>query len=682
MEALREDIRNAAQLFLARSGTNASREFYCVMACYAPYWYDDPARVLQAYDEALAARFDAYGISWVRHHLAQYRDKPNLFGTLDLEFRVPWLIDWKGRGEAPLKTLWRDFVQERVQSAVPNDRLDGWLLAYYGAESEEERAGIVKAAMADVWSNREMVATNVVTLAVTTELIASVPFDEDFRFRILNYYLKEGRFPDQFFLQACFGTTWTANHAHAAALYESFKGFEQRLGITGPNIHGNGNDIFHWQDVLVRAFPDLREAPSNGLRVALSWPPLDGARGSNLPPSWTRQVLNAAGAIWISADETLGGGFQTTFTRVELPAFRNAVLKAPFSIPRPAGVTALDDFNHAFAVAGEWLFWVYNGRLARCALATGKWEEVAVPATQFPLLKVVNDYLYYAYPSQPLRWAFAPQFSGILRIDPRTLKMVVLASSRRKPAVSRLDDVPAYFVYDLFSGPGNHLYASVCAGSTTRRLGELYRYSDGENQWSVVYPEAAYNFVPYRAVPFNGGNVIQPIGWALERAFILYQDGTLEFLFPDPYQRRPSLPSRWPGQSPLWEHTPWNPVVATSDGNDLWVLGPRQKMDPAPLNLYLLRKGAPERTVIPLYFPSANADSYPTMDFGPAQLIGTPEGLVIAGTGDTGFWFLPKQELQAFIAPGVQPGQAGNDPSLEASATSRSQMTNRVSSPP
>ncbi len=684
LELLREDIRNTAQLYLTKEATNNSCEFYCVMACYAPYWYDDPAQVFQAYDAALAPHFNdyAYSISWVRHHLAQYRDKPYLFGAQDLNLRVPWLVDWQGTGEARLKDLWRGFVQKRVQSAVLNDRLDGWLLAYHGTESEEERAAFVERAKTDLWANRQMVATNVVTMAITTELIASLPFSEDFRFQILNYYLGEGWFPDQFFLNACLGATWNENHAHAATLYQSLQGFEKRLGLTGPNIHGNGNDVFHFQDMLVRAFPDLREPPSQGLNVTMSWPPAGAAPARNLPASTTRQVLFAGGAIWVSADENYPNDFQTTFTRVELPSFRTTVLPAPFRIPRTQVVTAADEFNHSFAVSGEWLFWVQKGRLARCALATGKWDETEAPANQFPLLKFVNDSLYYAFPTQPRQWAYQPQDSGILRIDPRTLKMDVLASSRRKPAVSRLDDVPPYFVYDVFSGPENRLYASVLSGLIARDLGELYCFSGAENQWSLVHSEAAYNFVPYRAVPFGGGNVIQPIGCAVERAFILWQNGSVDFLFPDPYGRRKPLPARWPAQSPLWEHTPWNPVVATTDGNDLWVLGPRQKMDPAPLNLYLFQKGGSERRVIPLNFPSASTDNYPTMDSGPAQLLGTPDGLVIAGTGDTAFWFLPKQALQAFVDQSIPPGKTASTETAEAPGRIFPRPTNLVPSQP
>jgi hypothetical protein len=250
--------------------------------------------------------------------------------------------------------------------------------------------------------------------------------------------------------------------------------------------------------------------------------------------------------------------------------------------------------------------------------------------------------------------------------------------------VGRLDDVPPYFVYDLFSGPDNHLYASVLSGANSRNLGELYTYSESDKQWSLVHPEAAYNFVPYRAAPFAGGNILQPIGSPVERAFILWQNDSAEFLFPDPfhYQRRNALPARWPAQPLLWEHTPWNPVVATTDGNDLWVLGPRQKMDPAPLNLYLFKKGDPECKWIPLNFPSAKTDNYPTMDSGPAQLLGTPEGLVIAGTGDTAFWFVPMRTLLAYVDKNFPPGRTAQAEAAEASAPILPRPANNIPSRP
>jgi hypothetical protein len=647
LELLRMKIRGAAQVLLALGSTNASCEFYCVMACYAPYWYDEPAQVLKAYDRVLASPLgdNAYAIAWVRHHLTEYRDKPNLFGQQDLDQRIPWLIDWNGTGEVGLKDLWRGFVQRRLQSPVLNDRLDGWLLAFYSADAPHRSMEVTEAAKADVWTNRATMLQDTVTFAITTQLIRGLPVGEDFRFQLLNYYLAEGRSPDYFFFAACFDPGFT-NRAHAVALNQSMKTFERRVWPAGSVPKAEYSDFHSFQERLVSALPDLREQPSNGFQVTLSWPPVKAAPATSLRAYWPRQVLYAGGALWVSGDDTLKEGFQTTFTRVELPTFRTTVLKAPFSIPRPVG-GAMNDFNHAFAVGGEWLFWVHDGRLARCRIATGQWDQTEVPSARFPLLKLEGGQLYYAFPSEPHQWAYHPEVSGILRISPDTMKVDTLASSRRKPAAGRLDDVPAYFVYDLFSGPGNHLYASILSHPDNRPLGELYCYSETEREWSPAHTEAAYNFVPYRVAPFNGGNVVQPISWPIDRAFILYQDGTLEFLFPDPYGRRKSLPSRGPRPSRLWVHAPWNPVVATADGSALWVLGPRQETEVAPLNLYLFTKGASQPVRLPLCFPSANTDSYPATDSGPLQLVGVPEGLVIAGTGDTAFWFLPRQALDS-----------------------------------
>jgi hypothetical protein len=680
LDFLRRRLRAVAQFILDKGGTNATSEFYCVMACYAPYWYDEPNQVLQAYDKVLAPHFNnyPYAISWVRHHLTAYRDQPNLFGTSDLQSRIPWLIDWTGSSQGNLDELWRDFVQSRVQAPVLNDRLDGWMLAYYSTNSPGVQAAIAGKAATDLWTNRDAVLRDPVTLGISTRLLSDLSFDEDLRFQLLNYYLGKSSNIDFTFLGACFGSGFT-NRAHATTLYQSMKVCDQRLGLSSRDLRGQYNDFRGLQESLAHAFPELREPSSAGMRVTLSWPPVVAARTNPtaLPSSWNRQVQYALGAIWVSADEVVKDGFQTVFTRVELPTIRTTARKAPFTIPGPNG-GAMENFSHAFAVGEEWLFWVNEGRLARCHLGSGRWDEIEVPAARFPILKYVNGFLYYAFPSQPLYWAYEPETSGILKIDPRTMKIDVLASSRRKPAKSRLDDVPAYFVYDLFAGPGNHLYASICSGRNPRTLAELYRFSETEKEWTLAYPEVAYNFVPYRAVQFSGGNVVQPIGWPLERAFILYQDGTLEFLFPDRHQLRKPFPTRWPNQLPLWEHAPWNPVVATLDGNDLWILGPRITTEPAPLNLYLYSKGSSERKAIPLYFPSANTDNYPTRDSGPVQLLATPQGLVIAGTKDTAFWFLPKQDLETFVASTAQTDRTPLSERLPESAMANSPRTNAV----
>ena len=681
LEALRKSIRHAAQLLLAAQ-SNASWDFFCVMACYAPYWYDEPAQALKAYDAVLAPSFNgnAFAISWVRHHLTQYRDKPNLFGTEGLDLRTSWLIGWRAMNDQGLKDLWREYVQRRVKSPVLNDRLDGRLLAFYSTDSPEAQAAIAEQAMADIWANRQTVVSNRMTFGITTELIADLYCAEEFRYKLLNCFLREGRYTDYGFFSACFGSGFT-NRTHAATLLESMREFEQRVWPSGPDAHGVYNNFHGFEARLVNAFPDLREPSVDGLHVTLSWPRLNPSAAKTFSKYWPRQVLYADGALWVSGDEVLSNVFQTTFTRVELPDFTTRVFKAPFSIPQPDG-NAMNGFNHAFVVAGGSLFWAHDSRLVRCRLATGQWDQAEVPTARFPLLKFLGDSLYYAFPSQPHQWAYQPTVSGVLRIDPGSLKVDILASSRRKPAQSCLDDVPAYFVYDLFSGPGNSLYASLFSGGAIRPLGELYRYSEKERQWSLVHPEVAYNFVRYRAVPFNGGNVVQPVGCALERSFILYQNGTLEFLFPDPYQRRQPLPTRWPTQSPLWQHAPWNPVVATSDGNELWVLGPRLKTRPAPLNLYLFKKGAAERKTIPLYFASPATDNYPSNDSGPIQLISVPAGLVLAGTGDTAFWFLPTRDLQAFLALRDQPDPASNGTRLAAPGLGRPRAVGMTSSKP
>jgi len=680
LDLLREKLRDVAHLLLANDGIKASCEFYCVMACYAPYWYDEPDQVFNAYDEVLAQRFNNYAYNkwWVRHHLTQYRDKPFLFGTYDLDLRVPWLIDWKGIGSEGLKNRWSRFVQRRTQSLVLNDRLDGLLLAYYGIDSQKSWPSVIDCAMAEIWTNRAAVVGDPMTFAIATSLIRSLPLGEDFRFRFLDYYLKEGQFFDEHFFSACFESGFT-NRTHAAILTESMKGFEQRLALTVQNMSGQYSDFHGFQEQLLRAFPDLRGSPSEELKVTLSWPPLTETHLNDSDTYWPRQIQYAAGAVWVSGDESFSNRFQTTFTRVELPDFQTSVIKAPFSVPKPDG-GSMSDFDHAFVVTDGWLFWVSDGRLARCNLTTGKWEaEIEVPNAKFPLLKFVNDQLYYTFPTEPREWAYEPQTSGILRIDPRTLKVDVLASSRRKPAINKLDDVPAYFVYDLFSGPENRLYVSVLSGPVSHSFGQIYVYSETNGEWQLTHPEVSRCLHPYRVVPFNGGNLIQPIGWALEGAFNLYSDGHFEWLFSRPDQQREHLSSRWTSPSQIWDHTPWSPVMATSDGNDTWILGPRRGSATAPLNLYFFTRGTSEPKTIPLCFPSANTENYP-VDSGSTQLLGTPEGLIIAGTRDTGFWFLPKQKLQAFIAQSVHPTRGTLAVPTETLAADRSSRTNMISS--
>jgi len=102
-----------------------------------------------------------------------------------------------------------------------------------------------------------------------------------------------------------------------------------------------------------------------------------------------------------------------------------------------------------FAVLPQDIFWIEEGRLLQRKTPNGAWTDTAIELPAKSRLSKVGTRLFVLAPET------------LFEIDPKTKATHVLASSRRRPAQTSMDEVPDLSSVLLFAGPQKALRAAV-----------------------------------------------------------------------------------------------------------------------------------------------------------------------------------------------------------------------------
>jgi hypothetical protein len=422
-----------------------------------------------------------------------------------------------------------------------------------------------------------------------------------------------------------------------------------RPGLSHPERAG----IDSARSAILKRFPALRpeENRDAALEVRSLWLAAEHAqgapvgRGGFLPDA----TVWWEGRLWVF-DLQPGRLWQID------PKSGASRVHAPENAPRGGPPAQLVSWGRRLAVATESGVWVLDEGLKR-------WEKLDLPPSRY-FLGVVRGELWAAS-REALRLAGEDKASGnaLYRILP-DLKNELVVSSRRRPAVHPLDDTLTGAPFSLCASRNG----GVLLG--TRGLGEIFKFFDSglEGEKDREKKRINQRFIGGVKATSSPGLIMRHKHPGVDRnrdaRLELFDAEKEEFLLSYLEFGR-SEPARYAYPSKLAELPASRYSAAWREGG-VEILGwSRIGSQWGATEAWLVRIEAGGSSVVPLRFewPAGSDERARLAGSGPEVfrnpriadngLIATEQGLVIMGGGINGFWFIPKEDLDA--RPQVMP---------------------------
>jgi hypothetical protein len=659
LEKLRATLRATVDR-LVTQGETRSFEFCGFVASYAPYLYDDPRQAIDCYRLMLKQRFPTpYATTRARHYLTLARDKPTLFDAYDLSQRTPWLLNWKHYSQEDLAQVWNAFLDELSRSDKVSDRLDALLLRLSSVDNDPARNALVNQIQQSILSEHMAVGTDKFTYAIVVELLYAIEGEEEFRFKLLNSFLKEANFYDWQILENGFrgkpvevspGRLETGFHDPklATALLESMDAYAARM--KGQRDFQPAEFAQYRRRLLDVAPKEINKETPRTLQLQQFWHPfLNKKLIGQTDVFFMRKVIYRDGNIWMLGKVHDSNKGLTTMKVIQVHPQTFEATSFDVPLTYRTSVWSWPEMDSDFDVNRQYVFVAVQGKLFRYDREKQVWDSTEVPATDLPALFLLGEHLYYTFPGYERHWKFSQPDSGIIRIHAQSLEHEVLASSRRKQFTTLLDNVPIYRISSMFIGPGGEVHAVVHL-SANRPNAQVLRYSEGTKAWS----SALINQGDLWAFPTEGATLLQRLGISSRGAQFsemrLDKNGQLEYLIGSD-DNSPDVAGqvRWLAPENPWDYStpPTTPLVASTDGKEYWVLLKRLSSSGDSLALYRYQPGCRPPTVIPISFANTRTD-HRVANLDPS-LFATPQGLLLCNAGGAAFWPIPWQEINEFF---------------------------------
>ena len=690
---------------LLTSTSRPQETIHSVKALWGQYWVTSPEQGLQSYRDLLST-----GLMPRLRPLFLERDflerspiadpaRPTSLltgGTLHPAARLSYLAGWTPADRQRVLSAWHGFIEEVCASTNDSLRLEGLMLrcAHATTDPDHDRAG------------RELVG-----FLETHPHVIGVGPDQETLLRDVDTIFQP-RWRTGFQASALGARTelWTRFKQRSAGLGGSTK--SELQGVVNlpspapptPIAAGSAPAPSAARPVPRRGdlFTPIRRSGSgegtDPASLVLS-NVLDVARffalPETLPGSTNRVALSVVSCcyreerLWVEAryDHLGGTDSQDSYVNrgviftVDPGTFQSeAILLDPAAFqlsPHLAAPTT----DRMIEVFNGWLYIGSGALLKRYSPKERRWEDLAVPLQGQSRICRVGSRLFVCTPD------------SILEIGAEGRQARLLASNRRRPAVTALDAVEPLNCPPLLSGAQGSLVALVG--------GRLYRQLAGESDWRASEGPELEN--PHCSL-FDSGLLVSDSPQSGETRLYGWFEGSsaLELLLAHPATSNPlirlprppgpivgppparglrfgpglvggdggsanpppghSAPARWP----LPENIRALNYPVCLDGKCLWIFAgtltvARESYRPIGLVeqngrhavLFCLRPDAPEPLAIPLRFqvpPGVLGRGAP----GLRGLLGaarsqvfepTPAGLVLASPTLSGFWLIPRQDL-------------------------------------
>jgi hypothetical protein len=401
------------------------------------------------------------------------------------------------------------------------------------------------------------------------------------------------------------------------------------------------------------------------------------------------------GQLWVDIlGEDRAHRAHGAFFRIDPSSLKSEVIELPAGTEQIRRASWAELGQGCFEVHQGWLYARAGLALRRYSLKEHRWEDPGWPVDGVFRLARIGSQLYIT------------TSDSILRVNADNAGIQVLASSRRRPAVTALDALPELGVPPVFGGPDGALQAVVA--------GKVWRLPAGAQDWAIV-AEVPGGPAARLGVFEDAMLVTVPSNYQEQKVFgLLGAMPDLEPLFVQapsvsaPSNRggpmmggfpRPSRPA--PASSPArWALPPGAQVVGRPmclEGDKLWGFvgtlvverdGERLRMRQENGRQGLLIRFAPDAAqpmVGPLRLELPNnelvlaqaAKLVGSGSFGETLFHAIPDGLVLTHYQIPGFWLITHreatdtQDAAGSPPPAPQPTRLPNPPRTQPASQTR-----------
>jgi TolB-like protein len=639
---------------------------------------------------------------------------PMLRRLLEAGYRpddLPRLVGWSWESRKRIPGLTRQFVVEICSDTNPAVRLEGLYLAvvqapHDAAGSLEEREQELLSAL---WENRQWLYRNTANMALVDRLKnvlrhkyeafkwhPNAYFDREpfagFRQKLLRDLLANASATNLPVIQAMFARTseQLETPAQARELIPLLVSYQQKYQLA-PALNGAIGQLRRLAGIP--GMPEPAQAAETALPAQtvfqakfIPWNLRRPGTETGSIPDFRRMICRN-GTLWVrvvylptnnayvemagfQGGDLLLTDFRTSYLAVDPQ--KGVLEEIPF--PKQLGVP-----NDGFEVSADSLFVNAQGHLYRFRLQGRNWEKIPVPLESSSQLVWLKGRLYVS------------RSDGLLRVNPDTKAAAVLVSSRRQPALNKIDPV----------WPGQILIY----GRSDGKLGALsrdrcYTFDPDTGQWSIrTLPATGTSYRSTNLTPYftsGGGALVLLTGYVPDRYLVGYwdDDRPAESLLSEPTPFKSPGSANEPFLKPVhWDWPqgfPLEPSSIAAGNHRLWVLCPRKVWqdnslvatepmkfsDDRQATLFCFAPGSRQPLSVPIRFEDVDRamvskqkiNGRPVESLSPAgggymnnwqrlvHHIGNavfwlkiPEGLVFGAPNYCGHWLIPNSALESAL---------------------------------
>ncbi|MFA6566631.1 MAG: hypothetical protein WCS96_00315 [Victivallales bacterium] len=474
--ALRKMIRDSYPVIAGRYfNYGLTANVFEIKASYIPFWCDSPEETLDAYRDLLCnnhikdARQYYYEIKRtlivkdVLKEMTMFR--ASAWQGLRMEraddpSRTPFLIDWQGRiDKKMLMGMWDNFTDNLCASGDLKARYAGLYIKAWTHNLSAAKGGnkYMRELMDLCWKERANIVegkSDIPVFSADGFNIAAV--DKDAVYQYLSKYVKflleesisgkiakhSGNLPDVF-------SVWLKDStpADADAVFSLLMKYRDTIkeSLKGKGIY---DFTISYNNQILKKYPQLCDSGTKNLLISRIWNPYESKVTNDLSGFQILHISGLASGVSLicSYDSKDAVTFKIAF--ISSNGLENSFMDIPYE--NISSMVAAD-VSENFAVIARG-----RGALLSYDIKSGKWSEYDMFEKKYTSVKIIGETAFISFnPSES-----GNLDSGIIKLNLKSGKSEILASSGRNPAQSPLDNLPPYKVEEIMEiSPGIVLVA-------------------------------------------------------------------------------------------------------------------------------------------------------------------------------------------------------------------------------
>lgn len=595
LATLRYNVRKTYAIIMekAKASSNSRdtiKPLCLVFLHYFPYWHETPAQALEVYKTFMAIN---------------YRDISKM---LFYRFRTyPWLIGWQGEDKTTIK-IWNDFVSSLIESDNETNRVNGFLMALNTDNYCLSKQELTDRVLDLLWEVREKIKAGnsgppgytLLAWRLTDNLFGGgggepwknlIKVDPEYSLKYIKFLLEQKTRIDWMLARCLLDIGDNYTEKQLEEMLSSLFEYDKRV-VPDESM----GDRYVFKVALNKRLPGYRdrdkETPcfeSIELKPDMKLANIVGDLRRN-------RFFYKYGRLWVMCSAGIISVRPDTYDIEKI------------IVPKAVDGHTIDG---EFYITQDYIFFRnFEGGVIRYALKSKQWKcvgkiESPDPNNTHILTSGNKFYIGFGQKEHDLSvFSRKEIYSSIIELDTDTGKMRILASSRRRPAKSELDDRSPYRAIDLFKGYNEQLCVAIESGE----YGYIYTYNETDDSWERIFQSYLDDVDDCKE--FAGGTLVKT--WNYNIFHIAYDKPSFQPL---------CLDSRFyylgKGYNPVWLYQGlWREALrfgSIYDGKDLFVLcqtKPDHKIKYGqPYYLKYFTPGSSEPLNIPIVFIGNSAIS-------------------------------------------------------------------------